>query len=124
VETAGGRAAQRGASKAVAYVQKSGGVKGVLGKQVATGIGGATVSMGATIAAAAAVGVAAFMATTYILNRIKDRKERDRQAAFEASQAFRKARLELESRTGKKITGDQLKTLYNQFTVGLRNRGW
>jgi len=118
------RAAQRGALKGVKAVQKAGGVKAILNTRVATGVGGATLSLGATIAAAAAVGIAAFMATTAILNAIKNKKEREQQAAFEAAQAFRKARVELEARTGKKITGDQLKQLYNQFTVGLRNRGW
>lgn len=118
------RAGQKAALKGVGAVQKAGGVKAILNRQVATGVGTASLSLGATIAAAAAVGIAAFMATTAILNAIKNKKEREQQAAYEAAQAFRKARLELEARTGKKITGDQLKQLYNQFTVGLRNRGW
>jgi len=118
------RATQKAAVRGVTAVQKAGGVKAVLNKQVATGIGGASLSLGATIAAAAAAGIASFMLTTAILNRIRDAKERNRQAAFEASQAFRKARETLKQKLGRTPTQPEIKALYNQFTVGLKDRGW
>jgi hypothetical protein len=118
------RAAQKGALRGVSAVQKAGGIKALLKSPIATGVGTATVSAGAAIAGAAALGIAAFMATTYVLNQIRDRKERARQAAFEAGQAFRKARLDAEKRLRRKLSIPELQELHTKFTVGLTDRGW
>jgi hypothetical protein len=118
------RASQKAATRGISAVQKAGGVKAILKSPVATGVGTASLSLGATIAAAAAAGIASFMLTTAILNRIRDNKERNRQAAFEASQAFRKARTTLQQKLGRAPTQPEIKQLYNQFTVGLKDRGW
>lgn len=118
------RAGQKAAVKGVGKIQAAGGLKAVLKSPIATGVGTGAVTVGGAIALAAAAGIAAFLGTTAILNAIKNKKEREQQAAFEAAQAFRNTRLSLEKGLKRALTIPELQALHSQFTVGLKNRGW
>jgi len=128
VETQVLKGAQEGLAKASAEIAAAGGVKAAakkaLGQKIATGVGGATISVGGAIAAAAAAGIASFAATTYIINRIKDAKERKAQAAWEAAQAFRAAHVAAAQRLGRPLTAPEVKLLSGEFKTRLKELGY
>lgn len=70
---------------------------------------------GTMVAAALGAGLAAFAATTYLINRIKDKKERKAQAEFQAAQAYRQARLVAEQQKGSPLTAGEQASLSRQF---------
>jgi len=79
---------------------------------------------GTTVALALGAGLAAYAATTAILNHIKDAKERKQQAAFEAAQAYRKSRLEAERLAGRPLTAPEQQMLSAKFKEALANVGY
>lgn len=74
---------------------------------------GAAGAVGLAIAA----GVGSFMATSAILKRIRDRKERAQEAAFQAAQAMRTTRLEAEARLGRPLTKAELAKVRDAFNL-------
>jgi hypothetical protein len=77
---------------------------------------GASTAAG-TLALVAGAGVASFLATSAILKRIADRKERAQQAAFVAAQQMRRTRLEAEKQLGRPLTAVELKKLAAAFDL-------
>jgi hypothetical protein len=122
------KGAQEGLSKTATEIAAAGGIKAAtkkaLAKKIATGVGGATISVGGALAAAAAAGAASFLATTYILKKIKDAKERKAQAAFEAAQQFRKVHVDAAARLGRPLTAPEVKILSGEFKTRLKELGY
>lgn len=81
----------------------TGGAKAVIGK----------------LGLAAAAGVASYKATSYVLQRIKDRKERKAQELFERAQAYRLARADAKRRLGRNLRPAELALLAQQFKSGV-----
>lgn len=127
-ENAIAKGAQEGLSKTATEIAAAGGIKAAtkkaLAKKIATGVGTATVSVGGALAAAAAAGAASFLATTYILKKIRDAKERKEQAAFEAAQQFRKVHVDAAARLGRPLTAAEVKILSGEFKTRLKELGY
>lgn len=66
---------------------------------------------------AIAAGTASFLATSYVLKKIRDRKEQRQQAAFEASQALRRARAEAVQRLGRPLTPAENQRMAKAFDL-------
>lgn len=77
-----------------------------------------------TVSLALAAGLASFAATTAILNRIRDAKERKAQAAFEAAQGYRLARQRAEDQLGRPLTGPEHQELSRAFKARLAEIGY
>jgi hypothetical protein len=74
------------------------------GRSLVTKLGAPAALTAGTISLALGVGLASFAATTAILTRIKDKRERKAQAAYEAAQAYRLARQRAEEQLGRGLT--------------------
>lgn len=77
-----------------------------------------------TVSLALAAGLASFAATTAIINRIRDKRERKQQAAFEAAQAYRLARQRAEDQLGRPLTGPEHQELARAFKAKLAEIGY
>lgn len=77
-----------------------------------------------TVSLALAAGLASFAATTAIINRIRDARERKQQAAFQAAQAYRLARQRAEDQLGRSLTGPEHQELSRAFKAQLASIGY
>lgn len=84
-----------------------------VGALARAGAGTAAGTLGLVIAA----GVGSFVATSAILKKIRDRRERAQAAAFEAAQAMRRTRLDAEARLGRPLTKAELAQLKAAFDL-------
>lgn len=103
-ESRGGQKAIGAAAKGAAYLGTN---VGALSGAAAAG------AVGLAIAA----GTASFLATSYVLKKIRDRKEQRQQAAFEASQALRRARAEAVERLGRPLTPAENQRMAKAFDL-------
>jgi hypothetical protein len=124
LETVAVNAANRQVRKgAIKALESRGGQRALSAAEKAAGYLGTNVGALSGAAAAGAVGLAiaagtaSFLATTYVLKKIRDRKEQRQQAAFEAAQAMRKTRLEAEERLGRKLTIAELQRIQKAFDL-------
>lgn len=88
-------------------------LKSPVSKVLTAGSASAAGAVGLSIAA----GLASYGATTAILRGIKNRKERRQQAAFEAAQAMRTARLDAQARLGRPLTIPENQRLAQAFNL-------
>lgn len=95
-----GASSKTGQSIASGAAALTGYLKSPVSKVLTAGSASAAGAIGLSIAA----GLAAFGATTAILKAIKNAKERRQQAAYEAAQAYRTARLDAQQRIGRPLT--------------------
>jgi len=75
------------------------------------------------IGLAIAAGLAAYGLTTYVINRLKEKKEGRAQLAYQASQAYRAARSDLAERQGQALSTAQLTQLSLAFKQKLGQLG-
>lgn len=78
---------------------------------------------GAAIGLAISAGLAAYGITSYVIRKLKEKKEGREQLAFQASQAYRAARVELEERQGQPLSKGQQTQLANGFKAELKKLG-
>lgn len=105
-----------GATRAAAAATKKG---SALGKKL---VAPAVLTAG-TVSIALAAGLASYAATTAVLRRIRDRKERRAQSRFEAAQAYRIARAKAEERLGRPLKGFEHQELAAAFKARLKEIG-
>ena len=77
-----------------------------------------------TVSLALAAGLASFAATTAVLTRIRDARERKARAAFEAAQGYRLARQRAEDQLGRPLTGPEHQELSRAFKARLAEIGY
>lgn len=105
-----------GATRAAAAVTKK--ASGLGRKLVAP-----AVLTASTVSIALAAGLASYAATTAVLRRIRDRKERRAQSRFEAAQAYRIARAKAEERLGRPLKAFEHQELAAAFKARLKEIG-
>lgn len=78
---------------------------------------------GAAIGLAITAGLAAYGLTSYVIRKMQEKKEGREQLAFQASQAYRAARVQLEERQGQPLSKAQQVQLANGFKSELKKLG-
>jgi hypothetical protein len=92
------------------------------GQEFLAKLKGAPLGAGA-VGLAIAAGLAAYGLTTYIISKLKEKKEGREQLAFQASQAYRFARNDLAERKRRALTRPELDQLANGFKAELKKLG-
>lgn len=105
----------------VAYVAKGGSI----GTAVKAGGALAAGAVSTTVAAALLAGVASYYGTTYILDRLAEKKLKNtpEYRAYEAALAYRAARVDAARQLGRELTDAELKYFADQFKAQLKKIG-
>lgn len=85
---------------------------------------GGAAMVAARLSVVAAAGLAAYAATSAILNKIRDAKERKAQQRFELAQAYRQTRLDLAASAGRPLTAVEQSILSTKFKQAAHDIGW
>lgn len=103
---------------ATAGVERIGAAAGKAGKFLAAPVA----LSGATVAAVAAAGAASYLATTAVINAIKNRKEREAQRKFQIAQAYRQSRIQAEAAAGRPLTASEQLKLSSAFKAQIKGK--